>query len=219
LTTGGPLILLNKPWGVLSSFTDADARRGEREDERETLSDYVDLPGVYPAGRLDYDSEGLLLLTQDGALAHRLTHPRFKLEKTYWAQVEHEPSRDALAQLQDGVPIKGGKQSGPALAKTLSPAPDLWDRRQPIRERQTVPTAWIELRISEGRKRQVRQMTAAVGHPTLRLVRISVGPFKVEGIEPGTWRAAERDEMEALWAALARSARSNRRSSSRRARR
>jgi 23S rRNA pseudouridine2457 synthase len=216
LTEKLPLILLNKPWGVLSSFTDADARRGEREDARETLSDYVDLPSVYPAGRLDYDSEGLLLLTQDGDLAHRLTHPRFKLTKTYWVQVEGLPTREALAQLEEGVPIKGGRTSGPARARQLPEAPELWPRRQPIRERKSIPTGWIELQIGEGRKRQVRQMTAAVGLPTLRLVRASVGPFRVLGIASGSWRVAEQGEMDALWSSFARSARRERRSGGRR---
>ena len=218
MTEKRPLILFNKPWGVLSSFTDADARRGDRDDERETLSDYVDWPSVYPAGRLDFDSEGLLLLTEDGDLAHRLTHPRFKLKKTYWAQVEGVPSAEALRALEAGVPIKGGRRSGPARARRLVEEPELWARRQPIRERKHLPTGWIELQISEGRKRQVRQMTAAVDLPTLRLVRVSVGPFKVEGIASGSWRVAEPEEMEDLWSMFARSARRERRSGGRRRR-
>ena len=175
------LIRFNKPYGVLSQFTAEGPWQG--------LKDYIDLPGVYVAGRLDADSEGLLLLTSDGQLQARIANPRFKMEKTYWAQVEGIPQEAALAALRSGVPLKDGPTL-PARARLLDPAPAVWDRTPPIRERKAIPTAWIELVIREGRNRQVRRMTAAVGHPTLRLIRAAIGPYTLEGLAPGAWEEA-----------------------------
>ncbi len=177
------LILLNKPFGVLSQFT------GGKDGAQDTLAHLVDVPGVYPAGRLDKDSEGLLLLTDDGRLQARIAEPRHKTEKTYFAQVEGEPDETALDALRSGVKLKDG-MTRPAQAKRIDP-PDLWDRDPPIRYRKNVPDCWISLTISEGKNRQVRRMTAAVGLPTLRLVRFSIGEWTVEGLEPGKWRAIE----------------------------
>jgi 23S rRNA pseudouridine2457 synthase len=172
------LILFNKPFRVMCQFTD-DAGRA-------TLADYVRAPGVYPAGRLDYDSEGLLLLTDFGLLQSRIADPRHKLPKTYLAQVEGVPTAQALEQLQRGVRLNDG-MTRPAEVKLIEP-PAVWPRTPPIRERKAIPTTWIELTIKEGRNRQVRRMTAAVGFPTLRLVRWSVGKWTVEGLAPGEWR-------------------------------
>ena len=172
------LIRFNKPYGVLSQFT--------AEGKWQGLKDYIDLPGVYVAGRLDADSEGLLLLTSDGALQARIADPRFKMEKTYWVQVEGIPDEAALAALRSGVVLKDGPTL-PARARLLEPAPAVWDRTPPIRERKAIPTAWIELIIREGRNRQVRRMTAAVGHPTLRLIRAAIGPYSLQGLAPGQW--------------------------------
>lgn len=172
------IYLLNKPFNVLSTFTDSEGR--------DTLASYIKIPDVYAAGRLDYDSEGLLILTQDGALQHRLANPKFKLEKSYWVQLEGEISETALQQLRRGVELKDGK-TRPAYAERLT-EPELWERNPPIRERKNQPTSWIELRISEGKNRQVRRMTAAVGFPTLRLVRVAIGPWRVDGLQPGEWR-------------------------------
>lgn len=173
------LVLFNKPYGVLSQFTD-DAGRA-------TLADFVDVPGVYPAGRLDADSEGLLLLTDDGALQARIADPRFKLPKCYLVQVEGDIGEAALAELRRGVRLKDG-MTRPALAERIDP-PQLWPRNPPVRFRKTVPDSWLRLTIREGRNRQVRRMTAAVGHPTLRLVRWSIGDWSLDGLAPGTWRA------------------------------
>jgi len=175
------LLAFNKPYGVLSQFTD----RGT--PPRPTLAGFGLPPQVYPAGRLDFDSEGLLLLTDDGALAHRLTDPRHKLPKTYLVQVEGTPTPGQLAALRAGVVLNDGP-TRPARARQVAP-PALWPREPPVRFRRTVPDAWLELAISEGRNRQVRRMTAAVGLPTLRLVRVAVGPWRLEGLAPGTWRA------------------------------
>jgi 23S rRNA pseudouridine2457 synthase len=175
------LILLNKPYGVLSQFTD----RGT-EGARATLSDHVAVPGVYPAGRLDRDSEGLLLLTDDGRLQARIADPKFKLLKTYLVQVEGVVTDDALAALRRGVVLKDGP-TRPAEALAIDP-PDLWPRDPPVRYRKTVPDGWLSLTIREGRNRQVRRMTAAVGLPTLRLVRWRIGDWSVEGLAPGEWR-------------------------------
>ncbi|MFY3383362.1 pseudouridine synthase [Paracidovorax sp. MALMAid1276] len=172
------LIRFNKPYGVLSQFTPEGRWRG--------LKDHIDLPGVYVAGRLDADSEGLLLLTSDGALQARIADPRFKMEKTYWVQVEGIPDEAALAALRSGVVLNDGP-TRPARARRLDPAPAVWDRHPPIRERKAIPTAWVELIIQEGRNRQVRRMTAAVGHPTLRLIRAAIGPYSLEGLAPGAW--------------------------------
>lgn len=177
------LILFNKPYGVLSQFTD----RGS-ETTRQTLSDFIALPGVYPAGRLDRDSEGLLLLTDDGRLQERIADPKYKLPKTYLVQVEGEATDANLEALRRGVHLKDG-MTRPAKAERIA-APDLWPRDPPVRFRKTVPDCWIKLSISEGRNRQVRRMTAAVGLPTLRLVRWSIGDWLVEGIEQGHWREA-----------------------------
>lgn len=175
------LILFNKPYGVLSQFQPEGRWRG--------LKDFIDLPGVYAAGRLDGDSEGLLLLTNDGKLQARIADPRFKMAKTYWAQVEGVPDEASLVALRQGVMLNDGL-TRPAEARLLSEAPALWERDPPIRVRQRIPTAWLALTISEGRNRQVRRMTAAVGFPTLRLVRAAVGPYTLDGLAPGTWQDA-----------------------------
>lgn len=172
------IYLLNKPFNVLSSFTDPEGR--------DTLATYIKAPGVYAAGRLDYDSEGLLLLTADGALIQRIADPRFKLEKRYWAQLEGDIDEQALEQLRRGVTLKDGR-TRPAFAQRLA-EPQVWERNPPIRERKNQPTSWIELGISEGKNRQVRRMTAAVGFPTLRLIRVSIGPWHIDDLKPGQWR-------------------------------
>jgi len=177
------LILFNKPYGVLSQFTD----RGT-ETTRPTLSAFIDLPGVYPAGRLDRDSEGLLLLTDDGKLQARIADPKFKLPKTYLVQVEGEPDDAALDRLRTGVQLNDGP-TRPAEAERIDD-PALWPRDPPIRYRANVPDRWIRLVIREGRNRQVRRMTAAVGYPTLRLVRWRIGDWSVADVPPGEWRAA-----------------------------
>lgn len=179
------LILFNKPYGVLCQFTD----RGTAGSTRPTLSGFVDVPGVYPAGRLDLDSEGLLLLTDDGRLQARIADPKFKLPKSYLVQVEGDVGEAALEVLRRGVRLKDG-MTLPAQAERIDD-PGLWPRDPPIRVRKTVPDGWIRLTIREGRNRQVRRMTAAVGHPTLRLVRWGIGGWTVEGLESGEWREAE----------------------------
>ena len=176
------LILFNKPYGVLPQFTD----RGTAGSARATLSDYIDVPGVYPAGRLDLDSEGLMLLTDDGALQARIADPKFKMAKTYLVQVEGDVGAEALARLRQGVVLKDGL-TRPAEAERIDD-PALWPRDPPIRVRQTIPDCWIKLSIREGRNRQVRRMTAAVGHPTLRLVRWAIGDWTVQGLALGEWR-------------------------------
>lgn len=175
------LIRFNKPYGVLSQFTPEGRWRG--------LKDHIDLPGVYVAGRLDADSEGLLLLTDDGVLQARIADPRFKMEKTYWVQVEGVVDDKALNALRRGVTLNDGLTL-PARARAMPEPKNLWPRDPPIRERQSIPTAWLELVIREGRNRQVRRMTAAVGLPTLRLIRAAVGPYHLEGLAPGTWQVA-----------------------------
>jgi 23S rRNA pseudouridine2457 synthase len=175
------LILFNKPYDVLSQFTD----RGS-ESKRATLSDYISLPGVYPAGRLDRDSEGLLLLTDDGRLQARIADPRFKLAKRYLVQVEGDPDDTALEPLRRGVTLNDGL-TRPAEAARIA-APDLWPRDPPVRFRKSVPDSWLSLTIREGRNRQVRRMTAAAGYPTLRLVRWSIGDWTLDGLAPGEWR-------------------------------
>lgn len=178
------LILFNKPYGVLSQFTD----RGT-DTARATLSDYIDMPGVYPAGRLDRDSEGLLLLTDDGRLQARISDPKFKMPKSYLVQVEGESTDEALAMLRSGVRLKDG-MTAPAEVEQID-APALWPRDPPVRFRKTVPDCWIKITIREGRNRQVRRMTAAAGLPTLRLVRWSIGEWSLVGVELGTWRETE----------------------------
>jgi len=173
------LILLNKPFRVLSQFRDSDSRA--------TLADFVDVPGVYPAGRLDYDSEGLLLLTDDGRLQSRISHPRTRMRKTYFAQVEGRPSPEQLDALVRGVDLKDG-QAKAVSARAVDDPVWLWPRTPPIRYRKSVPDSWIEIVLTEGRNRQVRRMTAAVGLPTLRLIRYSVGDWSVAGLAPGEWR-------------------------------
>ena len=175
------LILFNKPYGVITQFTDARS-----PTERPTLSGFIAVPGVYPAGRLDLDSEGLLLLTDDGRVQARISDPRFKTPKTYLVQVEGDPQEAALDQLRRGVRLKDG-MTLPADVE-LIPEPDLWPRDPPVRFRKTVPDRWLRLTIREGRNRQVRRMTAAVGHPTLRLVRWRIGDWTIDGLEPGEWR-------------------------------
>ena len=179
------LILFNKPYDVLSQFTD----RGTEGSKRKTLSDFIDRPGVYPAGRLDLDSEGLMLLTDDGRLQARIADPKYKMTKTYLAQVEGEVTDEALASLRRGVRLKDGL-TRPAVAE-LIPAPSLWPRDPPIRIRKSVSDGWISLTISEGRNRQVRRMTAAVGHPTLRLVRWAIDDWTLDDLPPGAWREAD----------------------------
>jgi 23S rRNA pseudouridine2457 synthase len=174
------LILFNKPYGVLTQFTD-------RERGRPTLADYIPLAGVYPAGRLDMDSEGLLLLTDDGALQARIADPRHKMLKAYWAQVEGAPDEEALARLRRGVALNDGP-ARPVMARLIDEPPGLWPRDPPIRYRAAIPARWIELSLREGRNRQVRRMTAAVGLPTLRLVRWAIGEWTLAGLAPGQWR-------------------------------
>ena len=177
------LILLNKPYGVLSQFT------GGKDGKQDTLAHLVDVPGVYPAGRLDKDSEGLLLLTDDGQLQSRIAEPRYKMAKTYLVQVEGKAGEDALGKLSRGVQLNDGLTRA-ARAKVIDPPP-VWDRDPPVRYRKSVPDSWIALEITEGRNRQVRRMTAAVGLPTLRLIRWRIGEWSVEGIAPGEWREIE----------------------------
>jgi 23S rRNA pseudouridine2457 synthase len=177
------LILFNKPYGVMSQFT-----AGSTGDQnRPTLAQYIKLPNVYPAGRLDHDSEGLLLLTDDGQVQHHIAHPAHKLPKTYWVQVEGAPNSYALTKLRQGVELNDGITL-PAEAR-LIPTPKLWERDPPIRSRVNIPTQWLEIVITEGKNRQIRRMTAAVGHPTLRLVRVKIGNWTLEGIAPGEYKA------------------------------
>ena len=182
-------LLVNKPFEVLTQFTD--------EGGRATLKDFVPVPHIYPVGRLDYDSEGLVLLTDDKALQHKLSDPKFKIEKTYWAQVEGVPTAAALAQLQAGVYIKGIK-TFPAKARLLPEAPPVWERAKPIRYRANIPTSWVEIKLSQGMNRQVRKMTAAVGFPTLRLIRVAIGPLLLGALPPGHYRNLTPKELKTL---------------------
>jgi 23S rRNA pseudouridine2457 synthase len=181
----GSVILLNKPHGVLCQFT-ADAS-GKR-----TLADFVSVPDVYPAGRLDADSEGLVVLTADGALQARITNPRRKLEKVYWVEVEGTPVAAQCKALEAGVDL-GDFVTAPATAIVIAEPPGLWPRDPPVRFRRTIPTSWLRLTLTEGKNRQVRRMTAAVGLPTLRLIRYAIGPWTIEGLAPGTWREDSTD--------------------------
>jgi len=181
-------ILFYKPYGVLSQFTPAPS------SAHGTLKDYLDIPGIYPAGRLDHDSEGLLLLTDDGALQHQLTAPRFGHPRTYWVQVEGVPGEEALERLRRGVEIQGVRTK-PAEARMLDGAPDLPARKPPIRYRKSVPARWLEMTLREGRNRQVRRMAAAVGHPALRLVRCAIGELGIGGMRPGEWRELRWEEV------------------------
>lgn len=183
-------LAFNKPYDVLPCFTDPDGRP--------TLSDYVEVPGVYAAGRLDRDSEGLLLLTSDGALAHFITDPQHHLPKIYLAQVERVPDEAALERLRSGV-LLSGKDTMPVLVRLLTEEPPLPDRPVPIRFRKNVPTAWLELTLYEGMNRQVRRMTAAVGHPTLRLVRVAIGPITLGNLQPGRWRELTPQEVRQIY--------------------
>jgi len=176
------LILFNKPFNVMSQFTD----RGTAGSHRRTLSDFIDMPGVYPAGRLDLDSEGLMLLTDDGALQARIADPRYKTSKTYLVQVEGDVAEGALEALRRGVELKDGP-TRPAEVERVH-EPQIWPRDPPIRVRKSIPDCWIRLTICEGRNRQVRRMTAAVGHPTLRLIRWSIGKWALDGLPPGEWK-------------------------------
>ncbi len=173
------LIAFNKPYGVICQFSPSAGKP--------TLKDYIDVPDIYPAGRLDTDSEGLLMLTDDGILQARITEPARKLVKTYWAEVEGEPTDEELDPLRNGVDL-GDFKAAPAKAKLLSPPKNIWSRDPPVRFRQNIPTAWLEIGIAEGKNRQIRRMTAKIGYPTLRLVRISIGTWALGGLESGKWR-------------------------------
>lgn len=180
-----------KPYDVLSQFSD------KADPPRATLADYIDLPAVYGAGRLDRDSEGLLILSDDTRLRTVLTEPKHRTPRTYWSQVEGIPDEAALAKLRAGVEVKG-QRTRPAHARALPGTPDLPDRSAPIRVRKSIPDSWIELQLTEGRNRQVRRMTAAVGHPTLRLVRVGIGPIGLDGLSPGRYRTLNDDEVASL---------------------
>ncbi|MCA9471261.1 MAG: pseudouridine synthase [Nitrospirales bacterium] len=183
-------LVFNKPYGILSSFTDSDGRP--------TLAQYIKTPYVYAAGRLDLDSEGLLLLTSDARLRHRITDPRYKVWKTYWVQVERVPTEEALSTLRSGVFLKG-KKTRPAKVKRLSSEPCLWPRAVPIRYRKHVPTEWLQIEIREGVNRQIRRMTATVGYPTLRLARVRIGSLYLEHLQPGESREMTKEEVDALY--------------------
>lgn len=182
------ILLLNKPFDTLCQFTDSQGRP--------TLANFIEDKNLYPAGRLDRDSEGLVLLTDDGTLQHCIAHPRHKMPKTYWIQVEGEPDDAALQRLRDGVVLKDGPTL-PAEAERIA-EPEIWPRHPPIRYRASIPTSWLTLTISEGRNRQVRRMTAAIGFPTLRLIRCTIGPWTLETLQPGQHREVAAEEVEAL---------------------
>ena len=183
------ILLLNKPYGVLCQFTDSEGRP--------TLADYIRQKGFYPAGRLDRDSEGMVLLTDDGQLQHRIAHPLHKMSKTYLVQLEGEIDEAALCLLRQGITLKDGP-TRPATAEAI-PDPALWPREPPVRYRAQIPTSWLRLSISEGRNRQVRRMTAAVGFPTLRLIRFAIGPWQLEALGPGQWRELAEAEIQQVF--------------------
>ena len=172
------IILFNKPYGVLTQFTD--------QEKRTTLACYIPIPEVYPAGRLDKDSEGLLLLTDDMRFRHAIMHPKFKLEKSYWVQVEGVPNDSALSKLRTGILLKDG-MTRPAKVKIIAPPP-VWERQPPVRFRAAIPTTWLEISLKEGKNRQIRRMTAASGYPTLRLIRFMIGKWQLQDLQPGQWR-------------------------------
>ncbi|NJK77326.1 MAG: pseudouridine synthase [Microcoleus sp. SU_5_6] len=182
-------VLFYKPYDVLTQFTDNSGENG-----RSTLKDYIPIPDVYAVGRLDRDSEGLLLLTDDGKMQHRLSDPKFAHPRTYWVQVERIPDASAIARLETGVTIQDYR-TRPAKVRLLPAEPALEPREPPIRFRKSVPTAWLEMTLTEGRNRQVRRMTAAVGFPTLRLVRSAIGHLRLEGLKPGEWRELQTEEI------------------------
>ena len=184
-------ILFNKPYGILCQFTDDSA------SPRPTLKEFIDIPEVYSVGRLDFDSEGLLLLTNDGQLKHRLIDPQFEHLRTYWVQVERIPTEESLQMLRDGVLLQGYRTK-PAIAKLLDTEPDLPERQPPIRFRASIPTSWLELKLTEGKNRQVRKMTAAVGFPTLRLVRVAIAHLSLANLNVGQWRNLTQTELQEL---------------------
>lgn len=185
-------ILFYKPYDVLTQFTDTETDR-----KRTTLKDYISIPSVYAVGRLDRDSEGLLLLTDDGQMQHRLSDPKFAHPRTYWVQVEGIPGEDAIAHLRSGITIQDYR-TRPAKVQLLSQEPQLPPRDPPIRFRKNIPTAWLEITLTEGKNRQVRRMTAAVGFPTLRLVRVAIAHLHLENLEPGQWRELDPEELKPL---------------------
>jgi 23S rRNA pseudouridine2457 synthase len=183
-------IIFHKPYGVISQFT-------QESSKHITLKEYIDVPDVYPVGRLDWDSEGLLLLTNDGQLQHRLSHPRFGHKRTYWVQVEHIPDTEAIKKLCTGVEIQNYR-TRPAQVKLFLEAPPVSDRNPPIRFRKNIPTAWLEMILTEGKNRQVRRMTAAVRFPTLRLIRVSIANLQLNGLQLGEWRNLTQSEIQGL---------------------
>lgn len=193
-------IILNKPFEVLTQFTD--------EADRVTLNDYVKVADIYPVGRLDYDSEGLVLLTDDKSLQHRLSDPQFKVDKTYLVQVEGIPPQEALTKLRLGVRIKEVK-TAPAKVRALEEEPQVWERSKPVRFRKNIPTSWLEIKISQGMNRQVRRMTAAVDFPTLRLIRTAIGPLNLGDLQPGEYRELTQEEITELKAATKGSAKTS----------
>ena len=183
-------VLFHKPYDVLSQFTDREGRR--------TLADYIAIPNIYSVGRLDRDSEGLLLLTSDGKVTHRMASPAFKVFKTYWVQVEGIPEESVLLELRKGVMVRG-KKALPAKVQVLSSEPRVFPRPVPIRFRKTVPTSWLQIEIQEGMNRQIRRMTAQVGHPTLRVIRVGIGPLRLGSLKPGEWRRLRPAEIKTLY--------------------